>query len=140
MYAYAALSALTLSYPWAHKGPATPSAVRHSTTYRQAQSVTLQLRALGCPPQGHMAHLCAHMAPPSSSAPDLGRPPTWAHGLHEGEVMVRGRAIGGRGMGVAHLCMCGEHVAQSLEAGADLEAQLLEGAAAPEGGERGERG
>ena len=54
--------------------------------------------------------------------------------------MVRGRAIGGRGMGVAHLCMCGEHVAQSLEAGADLEAQLLEGAAAPEGGERGERG
>ena len=133
MYAYAALSALTLSYPWAHKGPATPSAVRHSTTYRQAQSVTLQLRALGCPPQGHMAHLCAHMAPPSSSAPDLGRPPTRAHGLHEGEIVVRGWTIGGRGMGVAHLRVCCENMAEPLEAGSDLEAQFLEGAAAPDG-------
>ena len=47
--------------------------------------------------------------------------------------MVRGRAIGGRGMGIAHLRVCSKHVAEPLEAGANLEAQFLEGAAAPEG-------
>ena len=131
MYAYATLSAL--SYARAHKGPTMPRAGRRSATYRQAQSVPPRLRALGCPSHRHMALVCTHGPPSLSSAADLGRPPTRAHGLHEGEVVVCGRGIGGRGVGVAHLRVCGEHMAEPLEAGANLEAQFLEGAAAPEG-------